>query len=155
MKLTKNLTEKILTGLNYGPYEKNAEPPAEDDEDFQEWVDEIANLVAKHSNDMVSALVQYVSDSSADVRAHELKDFAKEHYKASGMRVGEVLKEYAQSSEMGELFELFEALDKAGGVDWFEWEQYADSGMTPVSGLHFVMVPTTGFGNDSVFLFED
>ncbi|MCP9209575.1 hypothetical protein [Streptomyces cucumeris] len=155
MKFSKDLSSKILTGLTYGSFEQYADEPAEGDEDLQEMVDAVADLVGEHSEDMVAALAQYAEDSSEDVRSHELEDFANEHYRGSGNSIGGVLQEYAQNDETGELGKLFQALKRAGAVDWFDWEEYADSNQEPLGDLNFIKVPTTGVGANAVFLFED
>lgn len=155
MNLTPALTEEILTGLENGSLKQGAEPPAREDEGYQDMVNEIAKLVDEHGPGVVIALAEHVKDSSEDVQPHELEAFVQERYRGSGGRVGDVLMEYAQSSEVGELHEMFEALDKAGAVDWFEWDKYAKSGPSSVNGLHFYVIPVTGVGADSVFLFEE
>lgn len=155
MYLTPSIASEILTGLHGKTFEAYAEPPAKGDEDFQGLVDEVSELVDRWSYDMVSALAEYIKMSSESVETHELKDFTEKHYRGSGGRVGEVLMQHAQDSEMGELGKLFTALDEAGAVHWFDWDGYADSGQSPIDGLHFIKVPVTGAGSDDVFLFED
>lgn len=154
MKLTKDLASNILTGLNNDTLKWDADEPAEGDDDLQEWVDAIADVADEHGYNMISALAQYVSDRSEDVQAFELGSFITEHYKISGYRVGDVLKDHAQNAEYGDLCDLFTALDNAGAVDWFDWDGYADSRETPLDGLNFIVVPATGTSK-SVFLFED
>lgn len=156
MNLTTDLASKILTGLHAKTFEAYADEPdwAEGDEELQEMVDALSEAVDRTGMDSVAALAEYVKQSSAHVTADEVEDYMQEHFKGSGHRVGDVLKEYAENSDMGPLHELFEGLDKAGAVDWFDWEGYADSGQGSVTDLHFLVMPTTGTG-DRVFLFED
>lgn len=155
MKLDKDLAADILTGLNNKTYESYADEPAKGDDDLQEWVDVISDVVDEHGYELVSAVTQYVKDSSDDVRSHELNNFLQEHYTGvSGRQVGDVLQEYAQDAEGTPLGALYSALDEAGGVDWFDWARYADSNQAPLEGLTFIVVPTTGTA-DSVFLFRD
>jgi hypothetical protein len=155
LKLDKDLAADILTGLNNKTYEPHADEPAKGDDDLQEWVDAVSEVADEHGYELVSAVTQYVKDSSEDVRSHELSDFLQEHYTGvSGRRVGDVLQEYAQGAEGAPLGALYNALDEAGGVDWFDWAKYADSGQVPLEGLAFIVVPTTGTANN-VFLFRD
>lgn len=154
VNLTKELTEEIISGLGSGTFEQYADEPAKGDESFQEMVDEIATLVNEHGARAVLALAQYVEDSSAHVQAGELWDFMNEHFRGKGATVGEVLQNYARECE-GSLREMFDALDKSGAVDWFDWEEFADSGQEPVANLVFVVIPSDRIGPDTVFLFED
>jgi hypothetical protein len=155
MKLDMELAAKVLTGLDNGTFEQSADDPAEGDEDFQDWVDEIADVVDEHGYELVSAVAQYAQHLSEDVRSHELDDFIQQHYVGCGHRVGDVLMEYAQDAEGSMLHDLHTALDNAGAVDHFEWEAYADSSQLPLEGLTFIKVPTTGLSAPSVFLFKD
>lgn len=154
MKLTEELVREILTGLHNDTFTAWADEPAKGDEAFQEWVNEIDDLIDEHSPNMVTALAEFAQNASEDVQSHEVDDFVMDHLRGSGSRLGEVLQEYAADceEEADSLSGLFQALDKAGAVDWFDWNGYADSNQEPLNGLLFYVVPSTG-GDDSVFLF--
>lgn len=154
MKFTKELASEILTGLDNKTLSQYADEPAKGDEDFQEMVDTVADLVDEHGMGFVSALAQHIEDSSEDVRSHELQDYTMEHFRVSGHSVGEALQEYAASADGTRLGELYTTLDEAGAIDYFDWDEYADSNQAPMEGLSFIVVPVTGHDR-SVYLFED
>jgi hypothetical protein len=153
VKFTKDLASKVIGGLVYGSFEQYADEPAEGDEALQEWVDELASLKGKHGPDMVTALAEFVEDyMHEDVQPHEVEDFAQRTFKGSGHAKGEVLKAFAEHHEF-DLGKLWDRLDKSGGVDYFDWDGYADGGSILVNGLAFIEAPTTGRA-DTVYLFE-
>lgn len=154
MKLTKELASRVITGLNYGNYEMHADEPADGDETLQEWVDALGGLSEEHGPDMVIALAEFVEDCmSAHVLAHEVASFTERTFKWSGRAKGAVLKAYALHDEF-DLGDLWSMLDKSGGMDCFNWDEFADSGSSWVNDLHFIEVPTTGSA-DTVYLFQE
>lgn len=157
MQLTQELASKVLTGLSNGSFETDADEPAEGDEGLQEWVDEIARIVGEggeNGKSLISAVAAFVEKQSDHVASHELDDYIQEHYQGAGFNVGETLQKYAEGDEVGDLGKLYDRLDKAGGVDYFDWSEYADSGSSYMSGFRFIVVPTTGTAH-SVFLFSE
>lgn len=158
MKLAKDLVIKVVNGLESGAYEAWADEPAEGDEKLQDWINEISNVMhegGENGKYLVLALAEFAEQQSADVTSGELADYIQEHHQGAGFNVGGTLEEYAKHDDVGELGKFYNALDKAGGVDYFDWEEYADSGSSYMSGLSFIVVPTTGVGVHSVYLFSE
>lgn len=157
-QLTEELASKVLTGLTYGPYDPLSDDPAEGDEALQEWIYQISEVVLRHAGEdgksLVSAVAAFAKAQSAHVTSHQLDDYIQEHYRGAGFDVGEVLKGYADNDEVGDLGKLYTRLDESDGVDFFDWKGYANSGARPMSGLQFILVPTTGDAH-SVFLFSE
>src|SRR5688572_422372 len=123
MQLTKELVSEILTGLEYGPFEANADEDnwAKGDEDFQDMVNAVAKLADEHSPYMAVALAEYIEDYAHDhVTAHEIEDYIKDHYRQSSHSKGELLQSYAQGDEF-DLGRLWNALDESGGMNHFDW----------------------------------
>lgn len=153
MKLTKELAIKVINGLLHENYEVNADEPAEGDEDLQDWVDALGGLSEKNGPDMVIALADFVEGYlSEHVDAREVKDFAERTFEGSGHRKGAILKAYAERDKFG-LGDLWDMLDKSGGMDSFDWDDYVESGSSWVNHLAFVEVSTTGTA-DTVYLFK-
>lgn len=103
-----------------------------------------------------ATLIESKPDEFEDIPADQIMDFLEESYLGSGATVGEALKEYAEddlkSGRNGELGRLYDALDRAGGVERFDWDSYADDDMTPTTGLHFVVMPVPT-GEPGTFIF--
>ena len=158
MKLTKELASKVLTGLMTGDYEANADQPAEGDEALQGWVDVISETVnegGENGAGLVTATAQFVHNQSDHVTADEFQDYLREHYRTADFTIGAALQEYASADEVGDLGKLYTELDKAGGVDYFDWLEFADSGSSYMKGIQLIVVPTTGIGVHSVYVFEE
>lgn len=154
MKLTKELAIKVINGLLYGNYEVDADEAAEGDEDLQDWINEIADLKDEHGPDMVIALAEFADDYlHTAIRSHEVDDFARRTFKGSGHEKGAILKEYAEHDEF-DLGKLWNMLDKSGGMDSFNWDDYAESGSSWVNHLFFIEQPATGTA-DTIYLFEE
>lgn len=153
-KLTKELAIKVINGLLYNGYEMHTEEPADGDEDLQEWVNVLGELSDEHGPDMVIALAEFVEDAQHEhVNVHEVEDFAERAFKGSGREKGAVLKAYAEHDEF-DLGKLWEMLNKSGGMDSFNWDDFADSGSSWVNDLIFIEAPTTGSA-DTVYLFQE
>ena len=154
MKLTKELATQVINGLLYEGYEIDAEEPARGDEDFQDWVNALGELSEKHGPDMVIALADFVEDHlSEHVNVHEVEDFAERIFKGSGHEKGAILKAHAEHDEF-DLGKLWDMLDKSGGMDSFNWDDYAESGSSWVNHLFFIEQPATGTA-DTIYLFEE
>jgi hypothetical protein len=153
-KLTKKLAVEVINGLLYSGYEIDAEEPAEGDEDLQDWVNALGELNEKHGPDMVIALADFVEDHlSEHVNVHEVEGFAERTFKGSGHEKGAVLKAHAEHDEF-DLGKLWEVLDESGGMDSFNWDDFAESGSPWVNHLVFIEAATTGSA-DTVYLFEE
>jgi hypothetical protein len=150
----KDVIAKIITGLENGAFEENADEPAKGDEDFQEAVDVIAGLLGgkQYGKWHLLAAETHIRQMSDHVRVDEIEDYLDENFLLAGSTVADTLENYAASDEVGEIGALYRALDTAGGVDRFDWGSYADDGMTPTIGMQFIQVPAPT-GEDSVFLF--
>lgn len=165
MIVTRELISDIVTGLEHTrTYEAHADEGnwAKGDEDFQKAVDIVAELMkmpefGKLGNYVLTAAAEHIKGQPSNTRFHELEGYLQEHYRGSGYDVAETLKDHAASLDgTGHaLGNLYDQLDQAGGVDYFDWGAYADSGSSYLSGLKFILLPTTGAGTDRVFLFED
>jgi hypothetical protein len=152
--LSKKLASDILTGLMNGTYEAEADEPALGGEDFQDWINEIADLKDEHGPDMVVALAEFAESwLHTVIRSHEVDDFAEQHFKGSGHSKGEVLKNYARQDDFG-LGKLWAMLDESDGMDCFNWDDYADSNSGLVNGLAFIGQPATG-NADTMYLFVE
>lgn len=100
-----------------------------------------------------SALIQNKPADFDDVPASEIMEFLEENYLHSGATVGTALESYAKDlPDRTMLGRLYNTLDQAGGVDRFDWAAYADDGMTPTIGLHFVVMPVPT-GESGTFIF--
>jgi hypothetical protein len=152
----KELIAEIVTGLENGTFEGCADEPAKDDEDFQDAVNTVADLLLdeRYTKWHLLAAETHIRKASAHVTFDEIGDYLEETFLESGVSVGNTLESYAARDDIGEAGALYRALDEAGGVDRFDWEGYADDGMTPTQGMLFVKVPAP-FGVDSVYLFMD
>lgn len=156
MQLKRDMVSEILTGLEYGPFEADADEDnwAKGDEDFQEMVNTVAKLANEHGPYMVVALAEYIEDYAHDhVTADEIEEYVERHYRWSGRSKGALLQSYAQNNEF-DLGRLWNALDESGGMDYFDWEGFTRSGSSWVNDMHFIEVSTTG-NADSVYLFEE
>jgi hypothetical protein len=152
-ELTKDLASKVVNGLYGGQYEVYADNPADGDEDLQQWVDALGDLADKHSLDMVTALADFVEAMSEHVNVHEVERFFERTFRGSGHEKGAILKAHAEHEEFS-LGKLWEMLNKSGGMDSFNWNDFADSGSPWVSDLVFIEVPTTGSA-DTIYLFQE
>lgn len=158
MQLTRELASKVLTGLMTGDYEANADQPAEGDDLLQEWVNTISETVnegGENGAGLVTATAQFAHDQSAHVTADEFQDYIREHYRTADFTIGSALEGYASSDEVGDLGKLYTELDKAGGVELFNWLEFADSGSSYMTGIQLIVVPVTGIGVHSVYVFEE
>lgn len=156
MLFTDVITE-IITGLEGGTFEANADEDswAKDDEDFQEAVNMIAGILNtdQYTKWHLLAVKEHIEKQSDYVTVDEAELYLEDTLLGCGATVGSTLEGYASDAEYTEIGELYQALDKAGGVDRFDWGAYANDGMTPTSGMHFVVMPVPA-GEASVFLFE-
>ncbi|MFE0472643.1 hypothetical protein ACFW2V_13610 [Streptomyces sp. NPDC058947] len=152
-KLTKDLASKVVNGLYSGRYTRYAEESAEGDDDFQQWVDVLGELADDHSLDMVIATAEFVEAMDAQVAGHEVQDFVQEHFRASGHSKGDVLKSYAEHEDFN-LGRLYDLLEKSGGMDSFNWDDFAESGSSWVTDLFFIEAPATG-SNPTIYLFQE
>lgn len=121
--------------------------------------DHVVEAIRKYSKWVVlaaAALIEKKPNEFQDIPADQVLEFLEEHYLYSGATVGRALEEYAEedlkSGRRGELGRLYDALDKAGGVDRFDWGSYAADDMTPTIGLHFVVMPVPA-GESGTFIF--
>lgn len=153
----KDVIAEIITGLESGAFEADADEGswAKGDEDFQEAVDTIAGLLngGQYTKWHLLAVETHIRQQQDHVRVDEVQQYLEDTLLGCGATVGSTLEGYANANEYSEIGKLYEALDTAGGVDRFDWESYADDGMTPTSHMSFIVVPAQA-GEDSVFLFQ-
>lgn len=149
MESFKDIAADIVTAHENGTYREGANAAA----------DHVAHAIGTHTKWIVLAAAAVINDKPEefdDIPADQIKEFLEDQYLGFGATVGEALKEYAEddlnSGRNGELGRLYDALDKAGGVDRFDWDSYADDGMTPTIGLHFVVMPVPA-GEPSTYIF--
>lgn len=118
--------------------------------------DYVVGAIQKYGKWTVLAASELIKDNLdlfEDIPADRIMEFLEEHYLLSGATVADALETYARDAgDHTELGRLYDALDKAGGVDRFDWESYADDGMTPTIGLHFVVMPVPA-GEAGTYLF--
>lgn len=153
-----NVIAEIITGLEAGNFEAEAaeEEWAKGDEDFQGAVNVIAEILDgnQYNKWHLLAVETYIRQQNDPVMVDEIEDYLEETFLCASATVASALEEYAAAdSSGGELGELYEALDKAGGVDRFDWGAYAEDGMTPTSDLSFIEVPAAP-GEPLVYLFR-
>jgi hypothetical protein len=123
--------------------------------------DHIAQAIGKHGKWVVlaaGALIESYGDEVPDIPADLIEDFLAEHYLHAGATVRDALESLArkQATAPGpksELGRLYDELDRAGMVDFADWEGYADSGTTPVKDLRFIVMPVPA-GEAGTFVFE-
>lgn len=136
----------VVTALESGKFITGANSAA----------DHIAEAVQKYGKWVVLAAAELHGnwpDEFDDIPADKVMEFLEENYLHAGATVAHALETYAKDAgDHTELGRLYDALDKAGGVDRFNWGSYADDGMTPTIGLHFVQMPAPA-GENSVFIF--
>lgn len=118
--------------------------------------DHVVEAVEKYGKWPILAAAELIEsdpDTFEDIPADKVMEFMEENYLHSGATVGHALETYAKDAgDHTELGRLYNALDKAGGVDRFDWGSYADDGMTPTIGLHFVVMPVPA-GESGTFIF--
>lgn len=149
---------EILTGLENRTFEWGGhELPAKGDEEFQGAVNDIATILGRKQYNKwhLLAAETHIRRTKASVLVSEIDDYLDETFLYADATVASTLQGWAAADcSGGELNKLYEALDKADGVDRFDWGGYADDGMTPTNGLTFVQVPAET-GENAVFLFQD
>lgn len=118
--------------------------------------DFVVGAIQKYDKWAVLAAAELIKDDPdtfEDIPADKVMEFMEENYLHSGATVAHALETYAKDAgDHTELGRLYDALDKAGGVDRFDWGPYADDGMTPTIGLHFVVMPVPA-GESGTFIF--
>lgn len=151
----KELITEIITGLENGTFERYADEPAKGDADFQDAVNVAADLLLekRYTKWHLLATEAYIRKTSARVTFGEIRDYLYDHFLLAGSTVADALESYA-SDDPDLLGDMYRALDRAGGVNRFDWGAYADDGITPTENLSFVVVPAPA-GEDRVFLFQD
>lgn len=150
MESFKDIASDVVTACENGTYKPGANPAA----------DHVAEAVKQYGKWPVlaaAALIENQPQHFEDIPADQIGEFMEENYlNHSGATVRHALETYAQGvAESGmktELAELYDRLDKAGGVDLFDWGAYADADRTPTMGMHFVSMPVPA-GEAGVFLF--
>lgn len=147
---------EIITGLEHRTFEWGTDDPAKGDEDFQEAVNAIAEILGRKQYNKwhLLAAKTHIERMQASVQVFDIDEYLDDNFVGAGATVGTALENYAARDDVGQLGALYRALDSAGGVDRFDWGNYADDGMTPTSGLLFIQVPA-GTGEDSVYLFQN
>lgn len=146
---------EIITGLGNGSFEANSEEPAKGDDDFQEAVNVTVSLLnGRYTRWHLLAAETHIRETSSHVTFDEIGDYLDDTFLTAGATVESTLQDWAAADCAGELGELYEALDKAGGVDRFDWGSYANDGMTPTNGLTFIRVPAP-VGESGVYLFQE
>lgn len=149
MESFKSIAADVVTAHENGTYRPGATVAA----------DCVVEAVQKYTKWIVlaaAAVIEAKPDEFDDIPADQLDEFLEDRYLGFGATVADALREYAQedaeSGRMGELGRLYNALDKAGGVDRFDWGSYADDDMTPTIGLHFVVMPVPA-GEPGAYIF--
>jgi hypothetical protein len=141
-----NVAAAVVTTHESGMYRKGASAAA----------DHVVEAVGKYGKWVVLAAAELHEswpDAFEDIPADKVMEFLEENYLHAGATIAHALETYAKDAgDHTELGRLYDALDKAGGVDRFDWASYADDGMTPTIGLHFVVMPVPA-GENSVFIF--
>ena len=145
----KDIAADVVTAYENGTYREGANAAA----------DHVVHAIGTHTKWIVLAAAAVIKDKPKefdDIPADRIEEFLDDRYLGFGATVGEALKEYAEddlnSGRNGELGRLYDALDKAGGVDRFDWGSYADDDMTPTIGLHFVVMPVPA-GEPGAYIF--
>lgn len=145
----KDIAPEVVAAYEDGTYVRGANPAA----------DHLVNLIKKHGKWVVlaaSALMEHKPEDFSDVPVDKAGEFLEESYLGCGATVGRALEAYAKdqadSGTGTELARLYDRLDKAGGVDRFDWGSYATDDMTPTVGLHFVTMPVPA-GEAGAFVF--
>lgn len=150
MQSFKDIAADVVTAHENGTYRAGASAAA----------DHVMDAIRKYGKWVVLAAAAVIEDDPnnfEDIPADRVMEFLEENYlNHSGATVGHALETYAQGmAESGtgtELARLYDALDKAGGVDLFDWSAYAEADRTPTMGMHFVIMPVPA-GEAGVFLF--
>lgn len=142
-----NVAADAVTAHENGTYREGANAAA----------DHVVEAVRKYGKWAVLAASELIKldpdDAFEDIPADKVMEFMEENYLHSGATVAHALETYAKDAgDHTELGRLYDALDKAGGVDRFDWGSYADDGMTPTIGLHFVVMPVPA-GESGTFIF--
>ncbi|AXH66446.1 hypothetical protein SEA_SATIS_297 [Streptomyces phage Satis] len=157
MDFVDNIAE-IITGLENRTFEwGGSEMPAKGDEEFQAAVNTIAEILggSQYNKWHLLAAETHIRKMNARVDIDDIDEYLEENFLYADATVASTIQGWAAADcSGGELNELYEALDKAGGVDRFDWGAYADDDMTPTNGLTFVQVPAPT-GEDQVYLFQD
>lgn len=146
MESFKLIAAAVVTTYESGAYRAQAMASA----------DHVVEAIKKYGKWPILAAAELIEsdpDTFEDVPADKVMEFMEENYLHSGATVGHALETYAKDAgDHTELGRLYNALDKAGGVDRFDWGSYADDGMTPTIGLHFVVMPVPA-GESGTFIF--
>jgi hypothetical protein len=142
----KDIAANVVTACETGTYIPGANAAT----------DHVVEAIQKYKKWVVLAAAAVIFDEPnefEDIPADRIMEFLEEHYVHSGATVSHALETYAQNAgSHTELGRLYRALDRAGGVDRFDWGSYADDGMTPTIGMHFVIMPVPA-GDPGVFIF--
>ena len=146
MQSFKSIAADVVTAHEAGKYIPGANAAT----------DHVVEAILKYKKWIVLAAAAVIDDRPddfEDIPADQVMEFLDEHYLHSGATVSRALETYAENAgSHTELGRLYRALDTAGGVDRFDWGSYADDGMTPTIGMHFVIMPVSA-GNPGVFIF--
>lgn len=140
----------VVTAHENGTYRAGANAAA----------DHVVEAIRKYGKWVVlaaAAVIEDQPDCFESIPADRVMEFLEENYlNHSGATIGHALETYAQgmaeSNTGTELAKLYDRLDKAGGVDLFDWKAYAEADRTPTMGMHFVVMPVPA-GEAGVFLF--
>lgn len=149
MESFKGIAADVVTAHENGAHRPGANAAA----------DHVVEAVKKYTKWIVlaaAALIEAEPDEFGDIPADRIDEFLEDRYLGFGATVGDALRDYAEddlrSGRNGALGRLYDALDKAGGVDRFDWGSYADDGMTPTIGMHFVVMPVPA-GEPGAYIF--
>lgn len=145
----KDIAADIVTAHENGTCIRGANPAA----------DHVVDVIKRYGKWPVlaaAALIRQDPEDFPDIPADKVEEFMDDSYLLAGATVRTALEAYAKAeSESGTgsgLARLYDRLDKAGGVDRFDWGSYADDGMLPTEGLHFVVLPVPA-GESGTYIF--
>lgn len=149
MESFKKIAADVVTAYEGKKYIAGANPAA----------DHIVDAIRKYTKWIVLAAAAVIDGNPnefEDIPADRIDEFLEDQYLGFGATVADALESYAkddlESGRRGGLGRLYEALDDAGGVDRFDWGSYADDGMTPTIGMHFVTMPVPA-GEPGAYIF--
>ncbi len=149
MQSFRDIAADVVTAHENGTYIRSANPAA----------DHVVDTIKKYGKWPVlaaAALIQQNPEDFPDIPADKVEEFMDDSYLLAGATVRTALEAYAKSeadSGTGSgLARLYDQLDKAGGVDRFDWGSYATDDMTPMQGLHFVVMPVPA-GENGTYMF--
>lgn len=145
----KSVAADVVTAHENGTYRAGATAAA----------DRVVEAIKKYGKWVVlaaAAVIEAEPNEFDDIPADQIMEFLEDRYLHAGATPADALETYAkgeaESGTGSELAKLYDRLDKAGGVDRFDWGSYADDGMTPTMGMHFVVMPVPA-GEAGTFIF--